>query len=152
MTGDRPAVPPVVPGGLELAPGVYVPESAVRIAFSRSGGPGGQNVNKVSSKAEIWLRLDALTTIHPEAVERLKKLAGRRITDAGELHVISETERSQSQNREEALLRIRQLLIDAMRRPKKRKVTRPSKASKQRRLDSKKKRSATKSNRRGDAE
>src|SRR5437868_6209819 len=63
--------------GVELAPGVRVPESGLRFATSRSGGPGGQNVNKVNSKVEVWVRLDAITGLHPEAVERLKALAGR---------------------------------------------------------------------------
>ena len=142
---DPPSQPPE---GIELAPGVHVPESAVRIAFSRSGGPGGQNVNKVNSKAEIWIRLDAIVGLHPEAVERLKSIAGRKVTDAGELHVIAETSRSQHQNREDALTRVRQLVVQAMVRPKKRRVTKPSKAAKRRRLESKRKRSEVKSNRR----
>jgi ribosome-associated protein len=144
----------IVPAGIELAPGVRVPESAIRVAFSRSGGPGGQNVNKVNSKAEVWLRLAALTDMHPEAIERLKGLAGRRVTDAGELHIVAEASRSQQQNREEALLRVRQLIVEALVRPKKRRVTKPSKAAKRRRLESKRHRSEIKSGRRsgGDKE
>lgn len=147
MTHDDP-IQPATPDGIDLAPGVHVPQSAVRIAFSRSGGPGGQNVNKVNSKAEIWLKLDAIVGMHPEAVERLKALAGRKVTDAGELHIIAEASRSQHQNREDALTRIRQLVLQAMVRPKPRKATKPSKAAKRRRLDAKKKRSQIKSNRR----
>jgi ribosome-associated protein len=137
------------PEGVGLAPGVRVPEAALRYSFSRSGGPGGQNVNKVNSKAELWVRLDAIAGLHPEAMERLKTLAGRKITDAGELHIISETSRSQLANREEALLRLRQLVLQAQVRPKKRRPTKPSRASKQRRIESKKRRSEVKSNRRG---
>ena len=143
-----PPSPPQPPDGIELAPGVRVPESAVRIAFARSGGPGGQNVNKVNSKAEVWVRLDAITGMHPEAVERLKALAGRRVTDAGELHVVAEASRSQHQNREDALLRVRQLVIQALVRPKPRKKTKPSRAAKRRRVDDKRKRGQIKSNRR----
>src|SRR6476646_7907514 len=117
------------PDGVVLAPGVRVPEAALRFSFSRSGGPGGQNVNKVNSKAELWVRLDAIVGLHPEAMERLKNLAGRKITDAGELHIIAETTRSQQQNREEALLRLRQFVLHAQVRPKKRRPTTPSKAS-----------------------
>jgi len=142
------SIPPPSADGIELAPGVRVPESAVRIAFSRSGGPGGQNVNKVNSKAEVWVRLDAIVGMHPEAVQRLKDLAGRRVTDAGELHVIAEASRSQHQNREDALTRVRQLVLQALVRPKKRRVTKPSKAAKRRRLESKRRRSEVKSNRR----
>ena len=147
MSPDE-VIPPPQPDGIELAPGVRVPESGVRIAFSRSGGPGGQNVNKVNSKAEVWVRLDAIVGLHPEAIERLKALAGRKVTDAGELHIIAETSRSQHQNREDALTRVRQLVLQAMVRPRKRKVTKPSKAAKRRRLESKRKRSEVKSNRR----
>jgi ribosome-associated protein len=137
------------PDGVLLAPGVRIPEAALRFAFSRSGGPGGQNVNKVNSKAELWVRLDAIIGMHPEAIERLKVLAGRKITDAGELHIIAETTRSQQQNREEALLRLRQMVLQAQVRPKRRRVTKPSRAAKQRRLEAKKMRSEVKSNRRG---
>ena len=143
-----PPPPPPPTDGIELAPGVRVPESAVRIAFARSGGPGGQNVNKVNSKAEVWVRLDAITGMHPEAIERLKTLAGRRVTDAGELHVVAEATRSQQQNREEALLRVRQLVLQALVRPKPRRATKPSRAAKRRRVEDKRKRSQVKSNRR----
>jgi ribosome-associated protein len=143
-----PPPPPMPADGIELASGVKVPDSAVRIAYSRSSGPGGQNVNKVNSKAEVWVRLDAIAGLHPEAMERLKVLAGRRVTDAGELHLVAEATRSQHQNREDALSRVRQLVAEALVRPKKRRVTKPSKRAKQRRLDSKKRRSAVKSGRR----
>lgn len=143
-----PPPPPFPTDGIDLAPGVRVPESAVRIAFSRSSGPGGQNVNKVNSKAEVWVRLDAIAGLHPDALDRLKALAGRRVTDAGELHVVAETSRSQHQNREDALTRVRQLIVEAMVRPKKRRVTKPSRRAKQRRLDTKKRRSDVKAGRR----
>ena len=136
------------PDGVELAPGVRAPESAVRIAFSRSGGPGGQHVNKTNSKAEVWIRLDAIVGLHPEAMERLKAMAGRKVTDAGELHVIAETSRSQHQNRDDALLRVRELIVQAMVRPKVRRKRKVSKAAKARRVDAKKRRGDIKSTRR----
>src|SRR5947208_6886839 len=95
-----PSVPPA-PDGVELAPGVRAPESAVRFQFARSGGPGGQNVNKVNTKAEIWVRLDAIYGLSGRAMGRLRALAGRRLTDAGEIHIASDAERSQQANREE---------------------------------------------------
>jgi ribosome-associated protein len=143
-----PPPPPMPADGLELGPGVKVPESAVRVAFSRSSGPGGQNVNKVNSKAEVWVRLDAIAGLHPDAMARLKALAGRRVTDAGELHLVAEASRSQHQNREDALSRVRQLVVEAMVRPKPRRATKPSRRAKQRRLDAKKRRSDVKSGRR----
>jgi ribosome-associated protein len=134
-------------GRIRLAPGVRVPASALRFQFARSGGPGGQNVNKLNTKAELWVALADLH-LHPIALERLRKLAGRRITAGDELHISSESERSQERNREEAMERLRELLVRATTIPKKRKATKPSKASKQRRLQSKKRRSEIKSGRR----
>ena len=86
-------------GGVELAPAVRAPQSALRFQFARSGGPGGQNVNKLNTKAELWLALDAITGLSHRALARLRAMAGRRITAAGELHLVSETERGQEGNR-----------------------------------------------------
>jgi ribosome-associated protein len=136
--------------GIELAPGVRVSESALRVAFSRSGGPGGQHVNKTNSKVELWLRLDAVVGLAGDAMARLRSIAGRRITDAGELHIISEGSRSQHQNRDEAMERLRELIVQAQVRPKARRKTKPSRGSKERRLNAKKRRSDVKAGRRGD--
>jgi ribosome-associated protein len=135
-------------GRIRLAPGVRVPASALHFQFARSGGPGGQNVNKLNTKAELWIALADLD-LHPVALERLRKLAGRRITASEELHISSESERTQERNREEALERLRDLLVRATTIPKKRRATKPSKAAKQRRLQSKKRRSEIKSRRSG---
>src|SRR3954447_17498750 len=142
-----PSVPPA-PDGVELAPGVRAPESAIRFQFARSGGPGGQNVNKVNTKAELWVRLDAITGMSPRALARLRDWAGRRVTDAGEIHLSAETERRQQANRAAALERLRELIVAAQREPKVRRKTRPSRAAKQRRLESKRRRSDIKSKRR----
>src|SRR3982750_2640990 len=97
--------------GIELAPGVRVPESALRVQYSRSGGPGGQNVNKLNTKAELWVRLDDLAaSLTYRAMGRLVQLAGRRLTKDGELHFASEMHRSQERNRQEAMQRLRELL------------------------------------------
>ena len=139
----------IEPSGVELAPGLRVPGSALRWQFARSGGPGGQNVNKVNTKAELWVPLDVLTALTDRAKARLHKLAGRRLTAAGEIHVSAETERTQEANRAAALERLRELLVEAMREPKPRRKTGPTRASKQRRLDSKHRRSEIKARRRG---
>jgi len=140
----------IQPAGIELAPGVRVPASALRVQFSRSGGPGGQNVNKVNTKAELWISLSALAPhLTHRAMTRLETLAGRRLTKERELHFAAEIHRSQDTNRQENLERLRELLIRAMHEPKPRKKTKPSKRAKQRRLDSKKRRSVIKARRQG---
>ena len=134
--------------GLELAPGVRVPESALRFQYARSSGPGGQNVNKVNTKAELWVPLGAITGLNEGGLGRLRALAGKRLTTSGEIHVASDTHRTQEANRAAVLDRLRALVAAALREPKPRRKTRPSRASRQRRLDSKRKRSEVKSKRR----
>lgn len=140
---------PDTPAALELAPGVRVSPAAVRFAFSRSSGPGGQNVNKLSTKAELRVSLTDLP-ISARAKERLATLAGRRLTEAGEVLIVSETERSQSANKAECLVKLRELLVQAMHVPKVRRKTKPSKGSKERRLKEKKARGNIKRGRSGD--
>src|SRR5437868_6903608 len=94
------------PNSIAIAPGVLIPHSAVTFSFSRSSGPGGQNVNKVSTRAELRVRLDDLP-ISAGARERLAALAGFRLTDAGELVIAADEHRSQSRNKAEALARLR---------------------------------------------
>ena len=135
--------------GVELAPGVTAPASAVRWQFARSSGPGGQNVNKVNTKAEVWVPVASISGLTHRAIGRLRALAGRRLTLADEIHIAADTERSQESNRAAAQQRLRELLVEAIHEPKPRRKTRPSRASKQRRLDSKKHRARIKSDRRG---
>jgi ribosome-associated protein len=132
----------------EILPGVRIPESAMRFQFARSGGPGGQNVNKLNTKAELWVPLDAIEGLSEAATGRLRAMAGKRLTIAGEIHITSETERTQEGNRTAVLDRLRALLAAAVHEPKKRRKTKPSKASKRRRLESKRRKSEIKSGRR----
>jgi ribosome-associated protein len=141
-------LPPSPPGGIELAPGVRVPESAIRLQYARSGGPGGQNVNKLNTKAELWVPVAAMIGLTDRARERLKTLAGHRLTLAGEIHIASDTRRTQEFNRAEVFERLRELILQARHEPKRRKKTKPSRASKQRRLEAKRRRGDVKSNRR----
>ena len=135
-------------GGIELAPGVFSPPDGVRFQFARSGGPGGQNVNKVNSKAELWVRVSSLVGLNAGALDRLRVLAGRRMTLSGELHLISETERGQEGNRVGVMQRLREMIIQARVEPKKRRKIKPSRAAKARRVDQKKRRGQVKSLRR----
>lgn len=132
--------------GVELAPGVVVPEAALDFAAVRSSGPGGQNVNKVSTKVELRVRVADLP-LAPWALDRLATLAGRKISDAGVLAIASDEHRSQSRNKSECLERLRMLLIESMTRPKRRVKTKPTKSSQRRRVDDKKARGGIKKNR-----
>jgi len=148
---SNPIVPPA-PGGVEVAPRVFVPEAALRFQFARSSGPGGQNVNKVNTKAELWIPVTALSRLDEAARERLRQLAGSRLTVNDEIHVAAESRRTQEGNRAEALEKLRELIVEALRVPRKRRKTRPTAASRKRRLEGKRRRSQTKSNRRSGGE
>ena len=138
------------PAGVELAPRVFAPQSALRWQFARSSGPGGQNVNKVNTKAELWVAIDAIAGLSERARARLQQFAGKRLTAGGEIHISSDTERTQEANRAAALDRLRELLVRAMHEPRPRRRTKPTKASRERRLESKKRRSQIKAGRRGE--
>ncbi|MEA2734243.1 MAG: ribosome-associated protein [Humisphaera sp.] len=133
---------------IELAPGVSAPADAVRFQFARSGGPGGQNVNKLNTKAELWVRLDAISGLTYGAIARLRHAGGRRITSAGEIHLTSESERGQEGNRAAVMQRLREMIVLAKVEPKVRRKSKPSRGQKAKRLEQKKHRGAIKSLRR----
>jgi ribosome-associated protein len=134
---------------ITLAPGVVVPESALRLQYSRSGGPGGQNVNKVNTRVQLWAPLAAIIGLSENAMHRLRTLAGSRLTIAGELHIAAETERTQERNRQAVLDRLRDLIESAVKEPKRRRKTKPSRGAKERRLKGKRQRSEIKARRQG---
>src|SRR2546425_10196766 len=126
---------------------IQLDEREVEERFVRSSGPGGQNVNKVSTAVE--LRFDvAASSLPPDVKARLVALAGNRLTSEGVLLIDSREHRTQAQNREAARARLVALLQHAARRPKKRRPTKPGAAAREKRLDSKKRRSAVKTSRR----
>ena len=140
-------------GAVDLGPGVWVDPGALRYAFSRSGGPGGQVVNKLSTKAELRVTLVAIVGLSPDAAERLRELAGRRVNQAGELVLVASTSRSQLDNKRACLARLKNLVADALDVPRARKDTSPTKASVERRLAEKRRTSRRKDSRRSpDAE
>jgi ribosome-associated protein len=141
-------IPLPAPSGIELAPGVRISEDRVRLQYSRSSGPGGQNVNKVNTKAELWIPVSALTGMTEPALARLAKLAGSKLTITGEIHFSADNRRTQEANRAEVFERLRELIVKARHEPLRRRKTKPSKRAKQRRIDAKKRRGDIISNRR----
>jgi len=115
--------------------------------FSRSGGPGGQNVNKVNTKVTLRLRLNELAGLTETELERVKTLLANRISNDGEIVITSDEERSQRVNLERAYFRLEALITSAAKLPKKRRPTKPSKASKEKRLQAKKRQGQKKAER-----
>jgi ribosome-associated protein len=122
---------------IEVTPTFSIDENELQLAFVRSSGPGGQNVNKVATA--VQLRFDVNRSSLPEEVkERLKHLARNKITSEGELLIEAKKFRTQEQNREEAVRRLIELLQRAFTKPKRRTKTKPTQASKEKRLKQKK--------------
>ena len=133
--------------GIELGPGVWTDRDRLQFGFSRSSGPGGQNVNKVNTKTELRVRLDALHGITDKARARLNTLLGSRVTTEGEIIITADGERTQEANRRACLNKLRAFIVKALVEPKVRKKTKPGRGAKLRRLAGKKMQSEKKKNR-----
>jgi ribosome-associated protein len=128
---------------IRINDGLTLPDEEVQLSAIRAQGAGGQNVNKVSSA--IHLRFDIRGSSLPGQIkERLLNSQDQRITADGVLVIKAQNHRTQDKNRQEAISRLRQVILDATQVPKKRIPTRPGRAAKQKRLDSKKKRAMLK--------
>jgi ribosome-associated protein len=134
---------------LTVAPGIVIPDEELEWKFIRSSGPGGQNVNKVSSAVQLRFLLPLNGTLSAAVRNRLRRLAGQKLIDDGSILIQARSERSQERNRQEALGRLGALIQTALIEPKIRKKTKPTRASKERRIESKKRRGSTKRERGG---
>jgi ribosome-associated protein len=132
---------------LVVTPDVSIPDEEFEWKFIRSSGPGGQNVNKVASAVQLRFLLPRNVSLPVAARNRLRRLAGQRLIDDGSILISARSERSQEQNRRDALERLAELIRAALIEPKIRKKTRPTRASKERRMESKKRRGTTKQGR-----
>lgn len=129
---------------LEITPEVTIPDNDLTYAFVRASGPGGQNVNKVSSAVQLRFDMEGSTALSEPVKNRLRVLAGRRLTDDGAILIIARNQRSQEHNRREALERLADLVQRALVVPKTRRATKPTRASKERRLEGKTRQQQTK--------
>jgi ribosome-associated protein len=121
-----------------------IPDEEVAFTTSRSGGPGGQNVNKLETRVTLRFDLDGSPSLSGEQKTRLRERLATRITKDGVLHVTSQRHRTQAANREAAVERFAELLRENLREEAPRKKTRPSKAARARRLEEKRRRSQRK--------
>jgi ribosome-associated protein len=129
---------------LRITDTVFLQDWELTETFMRSSGPGGQNVNKVSTAVELRFEADRSPALTPAAKYRLKRLAGRRWTLDGALVLKVEETRSQARNREIARERLVELVAEALIAPKRRVATRPTLGSQRRRIEAKKRDGATK--------
>lgn len=145
--GKATTEPPVDGPTVTLAKNVYVPHDALRFTFVASRGPGGQNVNKRATCAQLRVRILDIP-ISSDARSRLRRLAGARFIAGGEILLTADEFRSQIRNRQACIDRLSELVTAAIRKPKARKPTKPSRSAVRRRLEEKKQRGETKRRRR----
>jgi ribosome-associated protein len=122
---------------LEVAPGLAIPDSEISVSFVRASGPGGQNVNKVSTAAQLRFDLQGSSALSAGVKARLRALSGRRLGADGTILIVARNQRTQEHNRRDAEQRLSDLIRRALIAPKARKATRPTRAARERRLEHK---------------
>lgn len=133
---------------LDLGDGILVPAQLLRGVTSRAGGPGGQNVNKVETRVEAVWDLDGSAAFSDAQKARIRSELQTRVGADGSIRVVSQRHRSQARNREAAIERLRELVAESLRPRRKRRATRPTQASQESRMQSKRRRAETKRGRR----
>jgi len=133
---------------IKITDSIYINESELKESFIRSSGPGGQHVNKVATAVQLRFNAKTSGNISKEVYNRLRTIAGSKLTEDGNLIIVSQVHRSQIQNRQVALDKLISLLQQAAKKPKRRKKTRPSRASVEKRLRNKRLQSEKKKSRR----
>ena len=133
---------------IKITDSIYINESELMESFIRSSGPGGQHVNKVATAVQLRFNAKTSGNISKEVYNRLRTIAGSKLTEDGNLIIVSQVHRSQIQNRQIALDKLISLLQQAAKKPKRRKKTRPSRASVEKRLRNKRLQSEKKKSRR----
>jgi ribosome-associated protein len=134
---------------IPLTPDIAIDERDLQVSCVRSAGPGGQHVNKTATAVQLRFRVDGCTPLPTDVRQRLKRLAGRRLTAEGEVVIRAERFRSQALNRQDALERLAELIHRAGERRRARRATRPTAAARRRRRESKQHRGRIKDLRRG---
>ena len=134
--------------GLEVLPGLLIPDAELQVRRTRSSGPGGQNVNKVSTRVELFFDVAQSEVLSAWQKRRILSQLATRISKEGVLRVASQAERTQARNEARARQRLVELLAAALHVARKRRATRPTRASVQRRVQTKKQRADTKRKRR----
>ena len=129
---------------LEVTPTLSLPDDSISLRFIRAGGPGGQNVNKVASAVQLRFDPSLCPQLTPNVLTRLRRLAGRRMTDEGHILISAQRFRTQEANKNDAHERLAEMVREALIEPKVRRATKPTRASKQRRLNNKTQRGAIK--------
>src|SRR5437764_7079936 len=133
---------------MDITDAIRVPDDELHFTFARAGGPGGQNVNKVSSKAILHWDFAANTTLPAEVKDRLRRHHAKRLTGEGQLVLQGQRYRDQAKNIEDCRDKLRQMILQALHPPRPRKATRPSRGSKLRRLAEKRRQAERKAGRR----